>query len=298
MKKFAFVFLFSILIFSNSLYSQNVLEIEPLFEYPVPPDECESLTERCEYLVKNFWNNFDFKKKEPVDQHALNAAFGVYASAIRFASKKEVDQSIDKLLKTISSNPTQLLQFTKAAQENFYGPRAEAWSDEVYLRFLDPIIKNKKLPEKRKATYVKQAQILNNSRVGEVFPSFSFMDRNDEKKQYFPMSTPTLMIFGNPDDIDWKLSKIKMDSNLQLNDALEKGKINILYIVPFDLPDWKKATDTYNSHIIVGQAKELGDVVDIRLTPSIYIIGSDGKILNKFLTPERAVSTILELVNN
>lgn len=296
MKKISLILIF-IICFFIKVQAQGIIEISPLFEYPVAPENIESLEEKCNYLVKNFWNEFNFKKKEPIDQYALNEAFGVYVTPMRYASKKESEQSVDKLISKISGNQTLLLQFTKAAEENLYGPRADFWSDELYLKFLDALIKNKKISDSRKEKYIHQAYSLRESQKGNMAPSFEFIDKEGNKKNYFPMSTPTMLIFGNPDDTDWRLSRLKMDSNFNLSDALAKGKVNILYIVTAPIENWYSNISNYNSRWTLGSASDQNFIYDTRLNPSIYIIGADGKIINKFMAPEVAVNSILELVN-
>lgn len=277
--------------------AQSVIEIKPLFEYPVAPEEIETLEEKCNYIVKNFWNNFDFKSKQSLDQYALNEAFGVFVTPMRYASGKEVDQAVDKLIGKISGNPILLLQFTKAAEETLYGPRAEFWSDGLYLKFLETILKNKKIADNRKTKYKNQAATLQNSMVDNVAPSFDFIDLKGETKTYFPMSTPTILIFGDPEDTDWRLVRLKMDSNFKLGDAIDKGKVNILYIIPEDKTEWQRSVSNYNPKWTVGNSPNVGEIYDIRLDPAIYIVGSDGKIISKFPLPEGAMETVLELVN-
>ena len=282
---------------SNSLEAQSVVEIPPLFEYPNAPEEMESLEEKCNYLVKNFWNNFDFKTKQPIDQYALNEAFSVYVTPMRYSNTKEVDQSVDKLISKISGNPILLLQFTKAAEENLYGPRADFWSDTLYLKFLDAIIKNKKIKDNRKTKYLKQESALRKSSEGSLAPTFDFTDINGDKKTYFPMSTPTLLIFGDPDNTDWRLARLKMDSNYRLEEAIDKGKLNILYILPQETENWQRIVSNYNPKWTIGASKEVSGIYDIRLDPSIYFIGSDGKIQNKYLIFESDMRNVLDKLN-
>lgn len=296
MKKFIFVIILSLSVFIHSK-AQEIIEVSPLFEYPVAPEDLVSLEEKCDYIIKNFWNSFDFKRKEPVDQYALTAAFQVYTSAMRYASFKEAEQSVNKLIEKISGNQVLLIQFCKAAEENLYGPRADFWSDELYLKFLDAIIKNKKITENRKIKYEKQAKALKESLVGATAPSFDFNTINGDVKNYFPMSTPTLLIFGNPEDTDWRLARLKMDSNLQLSDALDKGKVNILYMIPFENDNWKNLVSNYNKQWTVGQSLDIEKHYDLRLDPAIYVVGSDGKILYKNLPVNDIVPTILEIIN-
>ena len=297
MKKLFYSIILLLFAFASQIKAQQIIQIDPLFEYPVAPENMESLEEKCNFLVKNFWNNFDFKKKESVDQYALNEAFSVYVTPMRYASIKEVDQSVDKLINKISGNPAVLLQFTKAAEENLYGPRADFWSDALYMKFLDAVIKNKKIPEKRKLRFISQANSLSKSKEGNVAPSFDFTDINGDMKTYFPMSTPTLLIFGNPEDTDWRLARLKLDSNFKLVDAVDKGKINILYILPESIPHWQQTISNYNKHWSLGLAPNVSEIYDIRLNPSIYIVASDGKIIKKFPVLEEAVNSILEFVN-
>ena len=297
MKKLFYSIILLLFAFTSQIKAQQIIQIDPLFEYPVAPENMESLEEKCNFLVKNFWNNFDFKKKESVDQYALNEAFSVYVTPMRYASIKEVDQSVDKLINKISGNPAVLLQFTKAAEENLYGPRADFWSDALYMKFLDAVIKNKKIPEKRKLRFISQVNSLSKSKEGNIAPSFDFIDINGDMKTYFPMSTPTLLIFGNPEDTDWRLARLKLDSNFKLVDAVDKGKINILYILPESIPHWQQTISNYNKHWSLGLAPNVSEIYDIRLNPSIYIVASDGKIIKKFPVLEEAVNSILEFVN-
>lgn len=296
MKRLYLLLLILVISLKLEICSQEIIEIEPLFEYPVAPEEMESLEDRCNYIISNFWNQLDFKRKTPVDQHALNEAFNVYTTAFRYASPKERDQSIDKLLKNLSSNPILLLEFCKAAEENLYGPRANIWSDIYYMKFLDAVIKNKKVPANRKQKYQQQLTAMKNSEIGNIAPSFWFLDKERASKQYFPMSTPTLLIFGNPDDTDWRLARLKMDSDYQLEDALKKGKINILYIIPTEQKNWTEMVSNYNSYWTVGQSEEVKNIYDIRINPAIYLVGSDGKILKKNISPSEAAVSMIEII--
>ena len=297
MRKYIFLIVLISYFGLGEIKGREIIEIAPLFEYPVAPEDMESLEERCDYIVKNFWSPFDFKKKQAIDQYALNEAFHVYSSAFRFATLKEVNQSVDQLIKNVSSNPVYLLQFTRAAEENLYGPRADFWSDEIYLKFIDSVIKNKKIPQNRKDKYIKQAKSLRESSIGSTAPSFWFQDKERASKQYFPMSTPTILIFGDPEDTDWRLTRLKMDSNYKLNDALTKGKVNILFIIPREMDNWQTGVSNYNKYWTIGQSNDASSIYDLRLSPAIYVIDSNGKIINKNLTADQAVEELLLQIN-
>ena len=292
-----YITLLSIFVSAPMTKAQDVIMIEPLFEYPVAPDELATLQEKSDYLVKHFWDQLDVKSNQPVNQIALNDAFRVYITPLGWASEKEAIQSIDKLINSLSGNPTLLLQFAKAAEENLFGPRADFSWDPIYLKFLDAVVKNKKIDKQRKEKYIKRAELLRNNAVGATAPSFNFTDVTGKNAKYFPMSTPTLLIFGNPEDPDWRLARLKMDTNSQLNEIIDKGKLNIIYITLSDKADWKKDLENYPKKWTVGKSDNIRDIIDIRTLPGIYVVGSDGKILMKNRSLGDALAKIIEITS-
>ncbi|MDE5885955.1 MAG: DUF5106 domain-containing protein [Muribaculaceae bacterium] len=279
------------------LLAQTVVEIEPLFEYPVAPEELPDMYEKSNYLIEHFWDQMNFKSKSAVDQNALNHAFKVYSVAMRFADKDKTLRENQKLINNLSKNPTLLFQFTKAAEENLYGPRAEVWIDEVYMQFLKSIVGNKKIPSNKRNYYEKQLKAITASANGYVAPTFSFEDREGKNKNYFPMSTLTIIIFGNPWDTDWRLARLQLESDINLISALDKGKINFLFILPEEREGWKTQVEKYSDKWVVGTSKEVKDIYDIRVIPSIYVIGADGKIITKNVSLAEGLQTLMQQIN-
>ncbi len=274
--------------------AQDVITIEPLFEYPIAPEELTSLVEKSNYLLDHFWDPMDFKSTTAVDQNALNHAMKVYSTPIRWAELQKADLAVDKLLEKLSKNPTLLTQFTKAAEEVLYGPRAEYWVDGVYVKFIEAYLKNKKVPEARKTKYRQQLAKIQNTLTGQKAPTFDFVGKNGKAEKYMPMSTPTIIIFGDPTLPDWRMTRMRMESSVALRQAVEQGKINILYIIPFKMDSWEKETSNYPSTWIVGNAPDIAETLDIRANPSAYYIGGDGNLILKNTTAEDAVNHALK----
>ncbi|MDE5975202.1 MAG: DUF5106 domain-containing protein, partial [Muribaculaceae bacterium] len=270
--------------------------IPPLFEYPVAPEELPSMMEKSDYIVEHFWDNFDFKSKKTVDQNALNHAFGVFSTAMRFADADKTVLANKRLISTLSKNPILMLQFTKAAEENIYGPRADFWIDDIYLMYVDAILSNKKISQDRKKKYESQKKIIGNSRIGQSAPKFSFIRPDGSSANYFPMSTPTLIIFGNPSDTDWRMARLKMESNLNLIKAIDKGQVSILFIVPEVVDGWESKVDNYSSKWTVGASGDISMIYDTRVSPSAYVIGSDGNIVSKNTSLPIAIATLLDQI--
>ncbi len=277
-------------------FPQEVIEIPPLFEYPSAPESLETMTDRSNYLVDHFWEPLDLKSKKAVDQNALNEALRIYSVPLRWADKARATAATDKLIEKLSKNPTLLLQFTKAAEETLYGPRADVWIDEIYLKFLNAIVKNKKIPENRRAKYEKQLKKISGCALGTTPPEFKFTGRNGKSETYYPMTTVSIMIFGNPADTDWRMARLRMETNTRLKQAVDQGKISIHYIIPFEKKDWESDVASYPANWVVGMAPDLADLYDLRMSPSIYLIGSDGKIISKNIALDTAINQALESI--
>lgn len=272
---------------------QTVIVIDPLFEYPVAPEEIVDLTGKSNYLMEHFWDAFDFKTKNAVDQIALNDAFRVYVTPMQWADKDVTVKSVDTMIAALSKNPTLLYQFTKAAEENLYGQRSKIWIDEIYLKFLDAIVKNKKLSDSRKARYARQHKILSNTLQGTVPPPFEFTSPVGNPQTFRP-GLLTVIEFGDPECTDCRHAKLKMDTDVTFSGLVEKGLINVLFIIPDPEEGWQTVLADYPSSWHVGASDTVGDIYDIRLTPTFYVIGSNGKIIDKNIPVERAMRLAIE----
>lgn len=273
----------------------GVIVVEPLFEYPSAPESIEGLTEKSNYLMEHFWEPMDFKTKGAVDQNALNDAFSVYSVPLQWANKDIADKSIDKLISNLQKNPTLLYQFTKAAETNLYGDRARVWIDEVYVKFLEALVKNKKISKPRKLRYELQLSQLRNTMVGGVAPSFDFMNPVGNTETFRP-GLLTVIEFGDPTCDDCRHAKLKMDTDVKFSDLVDKGLVNVLFIIPYPETGWQTMLAGYPSKWHVGASETVADIYDLRNTPSIYVIGTDGKIIAKNVPVARAMQLAADAV--
>lgn len=284
--------IFSALLLSLALVlpvKAEVITIEPLFEYPVAPEEIVTLSDKSNWLMQHFWDNMDFKKKGAVNQSALNDAFKVYSLPMQWAEKAEVDKSVASLLDKIQKNPTLLLQFTKAAESSLYSERADIWIDEVYLKFLDAFLKNKKIPEIRKRRYERQMRQISNSLNGSIAPSFDFTTPTGTPGKSQPIGVFTIIEFGDPDCDDCRHAKLRMETDVRFSSLVERGLVNVLFILPDPVDGWQTKMTDYPANWVTGASDTVSDILDLRLTPSFYVIGKDGKIMAKNVSVDQAM---------
>lgn len=274
---------------SDAAQQQEMLTVKALFEYPMAPEEMEGIGPKSDWLMENFWNAMDFKKTS-VDQTALNHAFEVYATPMRWALKENVEKSVDKLIASVQKNPTLMFQFTKAAENALYGPQADMWIDDVYVKFLQALLKTKKIPDSRKEKYKKQLKKLEASKVGTPLPSFQYVARDGSKTKFRPVAVSTIIIFANPADNNTRRLKIQLDLSKELNSILDEGKANFLYLTLGEGNEaWQKEVADYPEKWSVGAFPDGAAMLDLRVSPSFYIIGADGLVKAKNISPDEAI---------
>lgn len=273
---------------STDTVSSNVTGptiLPPLFEYPVAPDDLNDWQERSGWLVEHFWENFDFKQKA-VGQAQLNHAFKTFTVPMRFAKAKTVMKTIDDLISKLKKNPGLLLQFTMAAERNIYDPAtAEAIVDEVYLPFLQALVKCKKLPEIRRAKYKMQLEALDGCLTGDKIKPFSFVDKSGVEREFVPTAPFSIIEFGDPDCSECRIVRLRIETDEYIRKAIESGKLQLTFIIPDVDPDapaeWMDSVQDYAEYWTVGASSDLEQILDLRHTPCIYILGAEGKILSK-----------------
>lgn len=265
----------------------GVIYIQPLFEYPVAPDDLPDITSRANWLMSNFWTPFDFKQNA-VDQQALDHAFQVYITPLRWVQEDVADKSMKGLIDKLKKNPTLLIQFTKAAEHNLYGSSAQMWADGSYLMFVDALLAEKKISETRKTRYRQQRKELAASLVGTKLKPFSFVTPSGETKK-IEFTTPfTLIEFGDPFCSDCAMYRINLETFPEIKQLVEDDKLNIYFIIPDgeSVEDWERQLALYPSSWHRGAGKELDTVYDMRATPTVYLLDANGTIIQKYISSE------------
>lgn len=276
--------------------------VEPIFEYPVAPDDIENLNERSSWLVTHFWDNMDLNTDTTVDQNALNHAFFVYTSAMQFADRDSALKSVDALLKRIKGKPALTMQFVKAAEETLYGPRADIWSDEVYIPFLKALGAEKNVSQIRKERYARQLDLLQNTQPGKKAPAFRYRLTNGHYKDLKVDRPFTIIEFGDPECDDCAFAKLKLEMAADIQDLIADKQLQILFIVPDVAADEETevmdALKTYPAAWTTGIGYGIEDAYDIRQTPSFYLLNSKGEIIIKNRDVMTTVDTLREHLQN
>lgn len=236
-------------------------------------------------------------KKAMKTPERLDSAFRDYISFMPHATMDVVYRSVENLYRSIQNDVSAILSVGQMAENALYGDDAEYWSDELYLKFIEPIILNKKVPSVERARYEHQYNILSKSIEGMVAPSAEYITREGATHNVDAQQAEFVILFFNdPECEDCSMIKLRLDADVKTSSLVASGRLKIVAIsVSEASEDWKDAVKDYPSEWEVGASPEIDSIYDIRSIPSIYLLNKEHRIVAKNLNIDvllRAISVL------
>lgn len=270
---------------------------DKFFELPLIPDSVSTLQKRCDFMVTHYWDFCDTKKAFSA-RDKMAQAFDVYLSFMPYSSADVTRESIGAFMKRIEKQPADILFIGELAESKLYSDTATIPSDQLYLWFIEPIVKNKRVDRSAKMRFEHQASILARSQTGMAAPEFSFTDSKGTPGTWTPDTTAmaTILFFNDPDCSECKMARLRLSLDIKTNRLIEAGVVKIISITPGD-PDeeWLEAVSGYPANWTVGASPSVDEIYDLRATPSIYVLDDKGTILLKNTTPEVILNIMSQL---
>ena len=281
----------------NSVNAQESNEVQApatLFAYPVAPDTSKTFENRVNYIVDNFWGNYDLSK--PIaDLNAFNGAFRDYLGFLRYCHRTVAISSVRDFLFKAQTNKANFEKIAMLAEMGLYNVGAEYWSDEIYTEFLKAVIGNKQLKQDVRKYYAKQMERINRTQLGASLASVTYTDADGKKVSIADIEADMVMIFITLDsDADQSFQRVRLSTDVAINSILDSGKVKLLCLSPEKYSkEWAHNAKGYAQNWLVGACPELsveGDY-DVRYTPSFIILDKDKNIIQKNVDLEAIKAT-------
>ena len=281
----------------NSVNAQESNEVQApatLFAYPVAPDTIKTFENRVNYIVDNFWGNYDLSK--PIaDLNAFNGAFRDYLGFLRYCHRTVAISSVRDFLFKAQTNKANFEKIAMLAEMGLYNVGAEYWSDEIYTEFLKSVIGNKQLKQDMRKYYAKQMERINRTQLGASLADVTYTDADGKKVSIADIEADMVMIFITLDsDADQSFQRVRLSTDVAINSILDSGKVKLLCLSPEKYSkEWAHNAKGYAQNWLVGACPELsveGDY-DVRYTPSFIILDKDKNIIQKNVDLEAIKAT-------
>lgn len=283
----------AILLFSFASMAQepaddgSVVGQERLFKYPVVPDTIITLENRANFIIQNFWNEYDFS--QPIrDERVFEATFRDFVTFFKYAHKNIVETCIKDLMRKAQSNKSNFLYIAEVAERSLYLPGAEYWSDEVYISFLESIRDYNSLKKEEKERYMYQLKLLQNNMIGERAIDFEMRLADGSKKKLSDIDAKTMFVFFNDKDcVDCTIGRLRLSTDVRLNKLIDAGEVTFVCVYMGKYSDeWAAEARNYSKNWIIGANNDVADEYDLRIQPCVYILDADKVIIDKNINVE------------
>lgn len=276
-------------------FAQDAAAQQPktMFEYPVINDTIKSFEKRANIFVSKFWDNCDLSR--PItDKQGFDAAFVDYITFFRYAHRNIVKSSVNNLMNKAQSNMANFWMIADAAEKYLYSNDAVLLSDEAYMLFLNDIVRSSNVKKSEKERYKHQIMKINGNQLGMVAPEVKMVDVNKNKVNLEEITAPTTFLFFNdPDCEDCSLARLRLSTNVVLNQLIKDKQVAFVCIYPAEYnKEWAEKAKEYTENWIVVAAEDADEYYDLRNSPTIYALDKDKKILSRTVTVEDILSLV------
>lgn len=262
----------------SAMAQANGAQTNGLFQLPMIPDSITNFNSRCNFFITHYWDFADLKKCFS-SRDKMTEAFDQYLALMPYADADVVYSSVDKFMQNVSKRPTDVEFIANLAESRMYADTATFQSDQLYLRFLDNILKIKKLPKTLQNRYELQSSQLHNSQEGMVAPDFDFTRVDGTKGTYHPDTTQfaTIIMLIKPGDTRSDMARLRLDADYKTAQLVKSGRVKIYCIAPGSEKGRITAADGWET----GYSEEAAELYDTRHLPMFFIINDKGVILRK-----------------
>lgn len=269
------------------------------FEYPTAPDSLTALPARAGYVIRHFWEKADMKKLMS-DTTKFHKAFADYVGLLPYAHPDSSRLSVQDFMSPVKNDPKMALVVADLAEKEMFGPeRSITNADEIYMQFIKGVLSNKKINVKSKNRYLEQIKMLNSSQVDATASQFSYITRHGATHTFYEQPGEYyLLYFHGPDTDSYGMSRLRMETDVAINNLSKSGRLKVFDIYVGEPGEgWKESVSSLPYEWEVGYSTTVGDAIDVRELPEIYLLDKDHKIMVRGLTVEHVLN-IAQALNN
>ena len=262
------------------------------FPYPQIPTMMTEPQQRATYLLMHYWDNVDFNDMKLVaNDDFMEQGFVNYLSVLPIVDALTAERSVEAMMKRAEVNGVAYKKLVNISEKYLFEPNSPMVSDEMYIMFLNQVLKTSVLSKVEKSRFEYQHRVVMKNRVGSVATDFIYMDKDGKTGSLHQLKAEeTLLVFYDPECDNCAEIIEKLRYNRVLNSKIMSGKLRVLAVYAGDNRAlWEQHLAKMPTNWLVGRAvskiQPLGLYV-LRAMPAIYLLDKDKKVVKKEAVPE------------
>lgn len=279
-----------------SVMAQTGEEKTQLFEYPEIPDRLTKPELRADYMVLHLWDKCNLEKETITDFDAFHEAFTDYLSFFVIANKDEVEKSIKQFVRRIAKNEGNLRLLLTVLNEEVLSPYGNYVSDEVYSMFAMNLADEKKVDKELRRVMEYNVEIINANAVGAVFPDLPVAIVGAGETSIHQLASELTVVVVNTESAsDTSIFKLRLGTDIATNALIGAGLVTVVSVYDKDSAAAESQIASETKGWAVAKVEKPGDRFDMRVTPTVYLLDRDHKIVKKYVQIDEVLAIMASL---
>ena len=148
--------------------------VAPLtFEMVSVPTLITDPVERAEYLVKHYWDKFDFKDTTYIHEpQVTEQALSNYIDLMNYVSPAAMSSSVKAMMKQTEQDSAMFQYFSEMMEKYLYDPNSPLRNEEMYIAVLEYLTESSSLSDVEKIRPAHLLELALRNRIGTACDRF------------------------------------------------------------------------------------------------------------------------------
>ena len=173
----------------------------PTFEMVSVPTLITDPVERAEYLVKHYWDKFDFKDTTYIHEpQVTEQALSNYIDLMNYVSPAAMSSSVKAMMKQTEQDSAMFQYFSEMMEKYLYDPNSPLRNEEMYIAVLEYLTESSSLSDVEKIRPAHLLELALKNRIGTPATDFTYTLANGKTGKLYNIKADYLLLFFyNPD---------------------------------------------------------------------------------------------------
>lgn len=266
-------------------------EVERTFALPEIPAMYTTPEQQTDFLVKHYWDNFDFTDTAYI--HLPKVTEQAYVDFIDITNHAPLEASREgiKLMMANAEKDKKVYDyFVSLADKYLYDPNSPFRNEELYIEVLESILKTDHLEDVEKTRPQYRLDLAQKNRIGTKALNFTYTLKSGKQGSLYSLSSEyTLVYINNPGCHACGEITEGLKQSAMIQYLLSEKRMTILCIYPDEeLDEWEKHQGDFPSNWINGYDKGTvmrnQNLYDLKAIPSLYLLDKNKVVLLKDTT--------------
>lgn len=261
------------------------------FQMVAIPSVITEPEERAAYLVKHYWDKFDFTDTTLIHlPEIMEQAVSNYIDIMKHVPAKAASSSIKEMMNKASADSAMFVCFYGLYEKYLYDPDSPVRDESLFVYVLEAVLEAPVLDEVSKIRPAHLLELALKNRVGEPAADFTYTLADGKKGTlYHTKADYLLLFFYNPDCHACQETADQLAASPLVTEWIGNNKLKILAVYPDeDLEAWKNhipymPASWINSYDSAVSLKN-DEIYDLKAIPTLYLLDKDKKVILKDVT--------------